>query len=69
MEQSSNRVMLSSMLLYCQPVGIQLRSSSVHFATFSYTLQSHSQDFNMVEAHCYGIGKGAGHFLSNHVAV
>ena len=24
---------------------------------------------NLVEAHCYGIRKGSGHVLSNHVAV
>ena len=24
---------------------------------------------NLVEAHCYGIQKGSGHVLSNHVAV
>ena len=26
-------------------------------------------DYNLVEAHCYGIRKGSGHVLSNHVAV
>ena len=25
--------------------------------------------YNLVEAHCYGIRKGSGHVLSNHVAV
>ena len=25
--------------------------------------------YNLVEAHCYGIRKGSGHLLSNHVAV
>ena len=24
---------------------------------------------NLVEAHCYGIGRGAGQLLSNHIAV
>ena len=46
-------------LLVTMPVGI------LQIALSICNIMPH----NLVEAHCYGIRKGSGHVLSNHVAV